>query len=64
MDETGLQGIYDFSAEWLVGVAIAGDPAPDMFAALEEQLGLKLEQVKTALDIVVVDSAARSPGAN
>jgi uncharacterized protein (TIGR03435 family) len=64
VDATGLEGVYDFSAEWLVGDTQAGDPAPDMFMALEEQLGLKLEQVKTALNIVIVDSAVKLPADN
>jgi uncharacterized protein (TIGR03435 family) len=41
-----------------------GDPAPDLFTAVEKQLGLKLEKSKTQLDVVVVDHMDKEPTAN
>ena len=51
-------------------MAIAGrgvwdsDGAPTLFKAVQEQLGLKLEQRKGTMDVIVVDRAERSPTAN
>jgi uncharacterized protein (TIGR03435 family) len=39
-------------------------PAPDIFAAIEEQLGLKLQSTRSTLQILVVDSADRVPTEN
>jgi uncharacterized protein (TIGR03435 family) len=43
----------------------AGSPdAPNIFAALQEKLGLKLESQKLPVDIIVVDKAERVPTEN
>jgi uncharacterized protein (TIGR03435 family) len=42
----------------------ANDPAPDLFAALEKQLGLKLEKSKAPLDVVVIDHIEKTPTEN
>ena len=61
IDKTGLTGKYDFTLNWrpleLEGKADAGadDSAPDLFTALQEQLGLKLEPSKGPVDTLVVD---------
>jgi uncharacterized protein (TIGR03435 family) len=45
--------------------AAASDPGgPDLFTALEKQLGLKLEKSKTQLDVIVVDHMDRTPTEN
>ncbi len=58
-DKTGLTGQYDFHLEFaqslLPNPDANADPAPDLFTAIEKQLGLKLEKSKTQLDVVVVD---------
>lgn len=59
VNEAHLEGIYDFSAEWL-----ANSDDSDMFAALEEQLGLKFERVNQPLEYLIVKSAAKTPEAN
>jgi uncharacterized protein (TIGR03435 family) len=46
------------------GVDDAGHPAPNLFTALEKQLGLKLEKSKTQLDVVVVDHMDKTPTEN
>jgi uncharacterized protein (TIGR03435 family) len=40
------------------------DPAPDLFNAIEKQLGLKLEKSKTQLDVVVIDHMDKTPTEN
>jgi uncharacterized protein (TIGR03435 family) len=74
VDKTGLTGPYDFTLEYDVEsfVALLGaspidresDPAPDIFTALEKQLGLKMEKGKTQIDVVVIDHLDRRPAEN
>jgi uncharacterized protein (TIGR03435 family) len=66
-DKTGLTGEYDWTLKWTPapmdssssaeGAAPpAGDPStPSLFTALQEQLGLKVEPQKDAVDILVID---------
>lgn len=70
-DATGLSGPYDFQLEFdaeslaaLAGGPSAskgGNPAPDIFRALEKQLGLKLEKGKILADFVAIDNLDRKP---
>jgi len=69
VDLTGLTGFYDFHLEWAPddpsGTAAAdSSPLPDIYQAVEDQLGLHLESKKTPIEIVVVDRADRVPIAN
>jgi uncharacterized protein (TIGR03435 family) len=76
VDHTGLTGKYDFQIVFsqlgLPGIGGRGglavdditDPAPDLFTALEKQLGLKLEKSKTKLDVVVIDHMDKQPTEN
>ena len=41
-----------------------GDPGPNLFTAVQEQLGLKLEQKKGLIDLVVVDKMEKVPTEN
>jgi uncharacterized protein (TIGR03435 family) len=51
-DATGLQGKFDLTLSWVMGLAAPSETAsdadsgPDLFSAVQEQLGLKLEQKK------------------
>jgi len=65
-DKTGLTGIYEFTLEFAAAGAYGGDAAvPDIFAALQEQLGLRLVKVKDVpVDVLIVDSADKVPTAN
>ena len=72
VDETGLTGNWDldvdYTPEQIQGNAFpAGAPpagsastdAPSLFTALQEQLGLKLEAGRAAVDVIVIDNLAR-----
>ena len=63
VDETGLQGNFSYYLTWtpLPGqLAPPHDPSldgPSIFAALEEQLGLKLVPVDGPRDVLIIDHA-------
>jgi uncharacterized protein (TIGR03435 family) len=64
-DKTGLPGKYDFALEY--GMERPGAPpsdVPDLFTALQQQLGLQLLRKKIPLDVVVVDSIDKLPTGN
>jgi uncharacterized protein (TIGR03435 family) len=68
-NQTGLKGIYDFSLSFTPNDAASAAPDPggganggiadnagtSLFAAVQDQLGLKLESKKGPVDVVVVD---------
>jgi uncharacterized protein (TIGR03435 family) len=58
VNRTGLVGFFDFELSWTpnlpLGETTRGD-SPSLFTALEEQLGLKLEPIKGAVDVLVID---------
>ncbi len=72
VDESGLTGRYDFRLDWTPDASEPGGsrrseataPEPDVFVALEQQLGLKAVQKKVERDALVVDSADRTPTGN
>ena len=68
VDKTGLTGNYDFTLEWtpesaapppatgsLSGAAPPDQSGPDIFTAIQEQLGLKLVSAKGPVDVIVID---------
>jgi uncharacterized protein (TIGR03435 family) len=59
LDQTGLKGFYEFTLEWASDDA-ADATGPSLFTAMEEQLGLKLEPSKGAVETIVIDRAERS----
>jgi uncharacterized protein (TIGR03435 family) len=71
LDKTGLKGFYDFKLEWTPdsspfrtqgkdGLTQPADAAPDLFGAVQEQLGLKLEKRKGPGEVLVVDHAEKA----
>ena len=67
IDKTGLTGKYDFTLEFSLRELTAApgdDPLPSLFDAMQQQLGLKLEDRKAPFDVVVVDHAERVPTEN
>jgi uncharacterized protein (TIGR03435 family) len=60
-DMTGLKGVYDFALDLAPEGSVADDgPSPSIFAALQEQLGLRLEARKGPMEVLVVDRAERA----
>jgi bla regulator protein blaR1 len=53
VDNTGLKGNYDFSLRWTPDTSHSPDPS--LVAALEQQLGLKLEAQQSVVDFLIVD---------
>jgi len=69
IDHTGLKGTYDFVLSWANEEANSGDIAasnagPGLSDAVQEQLGLKLEQKKGLGDVLVVDHIDKDPTGN
>jgi uncharacterized protein (TIGR03435 family) len=70
VDVTGLTEEYEFSLYWIprppgTDPSLAEDPdGPDLFAALQQQLGLRLESKKGPIEVLVVDHAEKAPTAN
>ncbi|HTX34031.1 MAG TPA: TIGR03435 family protein [Bryobacteraceae bacterium] len=72
-DRTGLTGTYDFDLEWTPDETQFGGQGPrdipdmprkpDLFAALQQQLGLKLEASRGPVEVMIIDHVAR-PSAN
>jgi uncharacterized protein (TIGR03435 family) len=62
IDKTGLTGRYDFTLEY----AGLGDDAtgPNVFSAIEKQLGLKLDKSRAPLDVIVIDHIDKVPVEN
>lgn len=67
----GLKGKYDIKLAVLIGGQDAGsglgdasEPGPDIFSALEKQLGLKLAKVRASLDVIAIDHMDRMPEEN
>lgn len=79
LDKTGLTGLYDYSIDYLVDQPMlpalppgdgptpavnASDPGPDIAAAVEQQLGLRLVPAKAIIDVLIVDKAIKVPTSN
>jgi uncharacterized protein (TIGR03435 family) len=66
LDETGLRGSYNFSLEFTDPRdprPKQADSPPDLFAAIQEQLGLRLQATKGPVEVVIIDQMER-PSAN
>jgi uncharacterized protein (TIGR03435 family) len=68
IDKTGLTGFYDFSLEWTDPLSRPANGAqpidgpPDIFAAVQDQLGLNLEMKKGPVEIVIIDHIEKASG--
>jgi len=65
-DRTGLRGAFDFDLEWTADVralsaaaTATADAGTSIFTALQEQLGLKLENTRGPVPVVVIDRVER-----
>jgi uncharacterized protein (TIGR03435 family) len=70
-DATGLKGRYEFTLSWMAAVpaspapsAPAADIGPDLFATVQQQLGLKLQASKAAVDVLTIDHFDKDPVEN
>jgi len=68
VDRTGLSGRFDFNLEWMPDDTQFGGQGPwenheaikpDLFAALQQQLGLKLEATRGPVEVLVIDQVGR-----
>jgi uncharacterized protein (TIGR03435 family) len=69
VNRTGLEGRYDFTLDFALETnnpagEASVDLPPPIPLALQEQLGLRLTPVKTAVDMLVIDRADKVPTAN
>ena len=67
LNQTGLAGRFDFTLNWAPDefqfqglgikppVAAEANSNPDLFTAIQQQLGLKLEATKAPAEIFVID---------
>ncbi len=63
IDKTGLSGKYYFRLEWNIRSSPEDPPAPSIFTAIQEQLGLKLESAKGPVETIIIDRIEK-PSAN
>jgi len=67
VDQTGLSGTYDFDLEWTPdenqfsgNLPRSVEPTkPSLFAAMQEQLGLRLEATRGPVQVLVIDRVER-----
>jgi uncharacterized protein (TIGR03435 family) len=68
LDQTGLTGQFDFDLSFMPDDSMFGgdmrlppsdNPPPDLFTAMQEQLGLKLTPGKEPVDVIVIDRLER-----
>jgi uncharacterized protein (TIGR03435 family) len=67
VDRSGLQGVYSLKLQYTPDNSKSDGPdaaGPSIYAALEEQLGLKLQTQKLPVEIIVVDYVERVPTEN
>ena len=65
IDKTGLSGEYEFSLHWATPADNLPEFAPpDIFTAVQEQLGLKFDPGKDNLEVIVIDHMERMPTDN
>ena len=66
VDKTGLDSLFDITLQWTVEDQFRGRGAsasPTIFAAIQDQPGLRLESTQGRVDVLVVDSV-KEPAAD
>jgi uncharacterized protein (TIGR03435 family) len=63
VDKTGIQGDYEIKMSFAPEDA-TDSTLPSIFTAVQEQLGLKLEEQKVAVEMLVVDQVEKVPTEN
>ena len=69
LDQTGLTGKYDFTLDYSVNgfaapVDSTSETEPDLAAAVQKQLGLRLVAGKAKLDVLIIDQIRKEPISN
>jgi len=64
VDQTGLQGAWDFTFDWTPVAQLQNAGGLTLFAALQAQAGLQLESRKLPVPVVVIESMDRTPTEN
>jgi uncharacterized protein (TIGR03435 family) len=66
VDKTGLTGYFVIDLKWATGLGMSGHASdqgvnvtPDIFTAIQEQLGLRLHREKAPVETLVIDEAER-----
>jgi uncharacterized protein (TIGR03435 family) len=75
VDQTGLSGRFDFQLNWTPDETQFGcrgarvpppddnaDVPPDLFTAIQQQMGLQLKSVKAPVDVLVIDRVEKPSG--
>jgi uncharacterized protein (TIGR03435 family) len=76
INQTNLEGRYDFTMQWTpdetqfggqgaraqAQAAEGGQQNPDLFTAMQQQLGLKIEATKAPADVFVIDRVEKPSG--
>jgi uncharacterized protein (TIGR03435 family) len=65
LDRTGIKGVFDITLDWAPEKVAAANPEetrPSLAAAVQEQLGLKLEARRSPIEVLVVDHAEPASG--
>lgn len=61
LDETKLDGEWDFSLEWTPRAGLAAAAGASIFDAIQSQLGLRLDPKQVDTSVLVVDRVNRTP---
>ena len=60
LNRTGLSGSFAIQLQWASERAPSANPPdpsrPSLFTAIQEQLGLKLESIRTPVDFFIIDN--------
>jgi uncharacterized protein (TIGR03435 family) len=59
IDQTGLAGRFDVKLEWALDPLTSSGDRVQVFTAVTEQLGLKLEPARAPIEVLVIDSVER-----
>lgn len=60
LDQTGLQGNYDFKITFAPDMAADATDGPSIFTALQDQLGLRLDSQKGPVEVLVIDGVQKA----